>query len=89
MITAPCILPRQMCNGIYHTKDKTFRISVPVVERIKGREISFKCSTNRFERVKSFSGFARDDCSSYNALHQRSVTSAIFLEDVSIPLSVK
>lgn len=72
VITAPCILPRQMCNGIYHTKDKTFRLPVHLEERIKCREISFKCSTNRFARVlKSFSKFARGDCSSYNAFHQR------------------
>lgn len=72
MIAVPCILPTQVCNGIYQTKDKTFRLSVPIVERIKFRELSYKCATDRFERgLKSFTVFVRADCSDH-ALHQRS-----------------
>lgn len=87
MIAVPCILPTQVCNGIYQTKDKTSRLSVPIVERIKFREISYKCTTDRFERVlKSFTMFARGDCSSHGALHQRSCNLNILLGDVSILL---
>lgn len=70
MIAVPCILCTQVCNGICQTKNKTSRLSVPIVERIKFREISYKCATDRFERVlKSFTVFARADCSSHSALH--------------------
>lgn len=90
VITAPCILARHMCNGIYYTKDKSFRLSVPMVERIKCRGISFKCSTTWFERVlKSFSASARDDCSSYNALHQGSGNLSCFAGRCFYPIICK
>lgn len=50
-IPAPCILFWQWCIGIYHTKDKAFRLSIPMVARIKCREISSECSPNGCERV--------------------------------------
>lgn len=99
MIAVPCILPTQACNGLYQTKDETSRLSVPMVKGKKFREIFYKCTTDRFARVlKSLTMFVRADCSSHNALHQRSwnlshfagrcfiLLVAEWLPDLSLPI---
>lgn len=56
----------------------------------KFREISYKCTADSFERVlKSFTKFARADCSSHNALHQRSWNLSHFAEGCFYPVSCK
>lgn len=90
MFSVPCILPTQVCDGTYRTKDKTSRLSVPMVEGIKFREISYKCTTDRFERVlKSFTVFVGADCSSPSALHQISCNLSWFAGRCFYPVSFK
>lgn len=59
-----------------------------MVGRIKCREMTFECSVSKFESV--LKSFLQEMTAVLAMLFARDViTSAILLEDISVPLSVK